>query len=327
MPVRPIRHQQPSRYKALLILFLVYIAWGSTYLGNKLSLEVAGPFLVSGARNILGGLVLALVLLVWNRRLNCPGWKDVVQHCAMALLVVLMTGSFIVWGQTQVTSAVAAIVSSLVPVFMILGGWLCAGEERPTAAQWAGMALGGTGVVLLARTQHAAGTSTLAGIAIVVIADVSWVAGSLYMKRHPLSSRLTMMESTSLLLLCGGMEALTLGILLGEHNALHWANLRPAVVAGFSWMVLGGSVLAYGCYLWLLQNVATPVAISYEYVTPVIALFLGAFVGGEVVTSSMLCASVLIIVSVLLVIRHRHGLRVYVRHYLLHKAPSRQSRS
>lgn len=308
------------------MLFLVYIAWGSTYLGNKLSLEVAGPFLVSGARNILGGLVLALVLLVRNRKLHCPSLKDVARHCAMAILVVLMTGSFIVWGQTQVTSAVAAIVSSLVPVFMILGGWLCAGEERPTAAQWVGMALGGAGVILLSWTQHEAGTSTLAGMAIVVLADISWVTGSLFMKRHPLSSRLTMMESTSLLLLCGGMEALTVGLLLGEHNALHWEHLRPGVIVGFSWMVLGGSVLAYGCYLWLLQNVATPVAISYEYVTPVIALFLGAFAGGEHISSSMLCACVLIIISVLLVIRHRHGLRVYVRHYLVHRYPPRQHR-
>ena len=39
----------------MLHLFLVYISWGSTYIGYKFSLGVAGPFLVGGSRMVIGG--------------------------------------------------------------------------------------------------------------------------------------------------------------------------------------------------------------------------------------------------------------------------------
>ena len=45
----------------MLHLFLVYISWGSTYIGYKFSLGVAGPFLVGGSRMVIGGILLFVV--------------------------------------------------------------------------------------------------------------------------------------------------------------------------------------------------------------------------------------------------------------------------
>ena len=52
------------------MLFLVYITWGSTFIGYKLTLEVVGPFFAAGGRS-LGGCVLLMALLMllghWTR--------------------------------------------------------------------------------------------------------------------------------------------------------------------------------------------------------------------------------------------------------------------
>ncbi|MDO5536502.1 MAG: EamA family transporter [Desulfovibrionaceae bacterium] len=313
---------KPSATRVLIVLILVYIAWGSSYLGNKFCLEVAGPFLICGTRNILGGSILSLVAAVLAGRWTCPHPIEIFRHAVMAIILVLMTSGFIVLGQTEITSAVAAVLASMVPIMLILGGWIFAGEERPNITQWVGMIAGGIGVVALAWSQQKAGTSTLWGIMIALIANVAWVAGSLIMKKHPIAGRLSILESTGLLIFMGGIECFLLGLILGEQHSLHWENVNAATVIAFSWMVVGGSVLAYACYLWLLNNVSTAVAISYEYVTPVIAMALGTWLGGEEISGIMLTASIVIIISVFLVIRHKHSMRVYLRRYsIAHARP------
>lgn len=68
--------RDPSPWFVFAVLFLVYIGWGSSYIGYKLSLEVAGPFLVAGGRAFIGGLLLAFMLLASGKWVR-PSWKTI----------------------------------------------------------------------------------------------------------------------------------------------------------------------------------------------------------------------------------------------------------
>lgn len=57
----------PLSLKILLNLFLVYVSWGSTYIGFKFTLEVLGPFLACGARMVLAGVVLSAAIACAGR--------------------------------------------------------------------------------------------------------------------------------------------------------------------------------------------------------------------------------------------------------------------
>ena len=59
----------------MLHLFLVYISWGSTYIGYKFSLGVAGPFLVGGSRMVIGGIVYRGKLATTTARWQWPRRK------------------------------------------------------------------------------------------------------------------------------------------------------------------------------------------------------------------------------------------------------------
>ncbi|WP_126243780.1 hypothetical protein [Chitinophaga rhizosphaerae] len=53
--------QRSNRSKLILALSLVYVLWGSTYLGVKIATEVLPPFLLSVLRFILaGGLMMGI---------------------------------------------------------------------------------------------------------------------------------------------------------------------------------------------------------------------------------------------------------------------------
>ena len=84
----------------MLHLFLVYISWGSTYIGYKFSLGVAGPFLVGGSRMVIGGILLALFLMLTGRWIR-PERKDWIHATWMGVFMVLLASGFLAKGQER----------------------------------------------------------------------------------------------------------------------------------------------------------------------------------------------------------------------------------
>lgn len=291
----------------MLHLFLVYISWGSTYIGYKFSLEVAGPFMVGGGRMLIGGLLLSLGLMLtgrWGR----PTKKDWIHASWMGVFMVLMASGFLARGQESVASSTAAVITGSVPITMLVAGWLFANEPRPNLMQWIGLCTGSCGLVLLAYSQpHVGGVqqSSIGGMIWVFSATLGWVAGTLLTRRFPFKTAISSLQTCALLLMVGGMECLLVGLLDGEFREFHWENMRWSVAIAFAWMCTGGSVIAYACYFWLLENVSIATAVSYEYVVPVIGIFLGWLLGGEVLTVKMLLACTLTVGSVFFIMRQK----------------------
>lgn len=296
-----------KRWLVVTNLVLVYISWGSVYIGFKFTLEVLGPFFACGARMALGGALLCAALLffgLWRR----PDRNDLTRIAWLSVFMVFFASGFLSKGQEYISSGMAAVVSGSTPISMLVGVWLFAGEKRPGLAQCIGLAGGFAGIMLLATgNASGAGQSDLAGIAWVLCATFGWVAGTILTKRYPADSGLPPMQSCALILLCGGLECLLAGWICGEAAMTRWQNLNMEVGIAFAWMVAGGSVIAYSCYFWLLRHVSTPVAVSYEYVVPIIGVFLGCLLGGEQPTPRMFAACALIVSSVFFVVWHKHN--------------------
>ncbi len=294
------------RLKTLLHLFLVYISWGTTYIGFKLTLEVLGPFFCVGFRMALGGLLLCLLLMLcgrWRR----PALRDLRHAAIYGIFMCVVASGFLSRGQLTVPSGVAGVICGSTPISMMLFGLLLAGEKPPSPIQWAGLFGGFCGLIILAASQRGglAGHGNLAGMLWIVGATFGWVGGSLLLRRFPERTAFPPLQSCGLLLLVGGLESVAVGLFCGEASAMRWHNLRPAVAIAFSWMVVGGGILAYSSYFWLLEHVSIATAISYEYVVPVIGIFLGWWIGGEEVSSRMLLGCALTIGSVFFVVRGR----------------------
>jgi len=76
---------------------------------------------------------------------------------------------------------------------------------------------------------------------------------------------------------------------------------RAASLAALAYLVVFGSVVAYSAFGWLLRNARPALATSYAYVNPMVALGLGAVLGGERVTSADLVGLALVLSAVALV--------------------------
>lgn len=289
------------RLRVLGFLILVYISWGSGFIGIRFAVERIPPFLMCGARMLLAGVLLYLITWLRGER-NSPDVGDWLHGSVLAFFMVFISSGVLSWAQAGMSSGTAALIMGSVPIWMILSGWLTGMEPRPTGGQALGLIGGFAGLFLLAVHQGAAAESSPIALFCVWLAALGWVAGSLYSKRLGGRTGLSLFRSSAWIMLLGGVQCLIWALISGEWSAFQPENLTPRALFAFGYMVAAGSIVGYSCYFWLLVHTRTEVAVSYEYVDPVIAVFLGWLLAGETVDGVMLTACALTVGSVFLLI-------------------------
>lgn len=280
-------------------LLACYLVWGSTYLAIRWALASFPPFFQMGTRFLAAG-VLLMGWMVWrSRRADHapPRWPTAAEWRNALVVGTLMLGG----GMGLTASAEQHVGSGLVAAFiavvpMLVCGWGLIFGQRPTRLEFAGMAVGLAGVVLL--VQGASFSAAPAGIASIVAATLAWSLGSvLSTTRTPLAPGAMGFASE---MLCGGAVLMVISLAMGEQPA--WPP-DPLAAAAWLYLVVFGSLIAFSAYLYLLGAASGAVATSYAFVNPVIALFLGVFLAGETVTRGEWIACGVLLAGVFLIFR------------------------
>jgi drug/metabolite transporter (DMT)-like permease len=164
-----------------------------------------------------------------------------------------------------------------------------------------GLALGLAGLAFLVGPDSlmGGGRADLIGAGAVLIASLSWAAGSIYSRHAPMPP--SPFLATAMEMLAGGAVLLTLGGALGEWRHIDPAQFSARSIAAFVYLIVLGSVVALSAYVWLLR-VSTPARVStYAYVNPVVAVLLGAVFAAEPLTPRMMIAAAVIVSGVALI--------------------------
>jgi drug/metabolite transporter (DMT)-like permease len=168
--------------------------------------------------------------------------------------------------------------------------------RRPSRLEILSMSIGTVGVVLLVRGSGF--SASAAGLAAISIATISWSAGSLLGAAKYKTTPGAMGLATQMI--CGGTLLLILSA--ATHESPQWPPTTEATLA-WVYLVTFGSLIAFSAYMTLLLSTPTPIAMSYTFVNPVIAMGLGAVLAGERLTPSDWLATAIIIGSVALLLR------------------------
>jgi drug/metabolite transporter (DMT)-like permease len=289
-------HEKPSRWKVWAAFAALYVLWGSNFLAIRYAAEAMPPFLMMGVRcAIAGALLFGWAWLREGARPTAAQWRS-----AAAVGVVLFLGchGLLAWAEQTVPSGVAALVLATTPVWLTLLDW-ATGGARPARNAVVGLALGLAGLAFLIGPSTGGGTPIVA-LLVLVASAFAWAAGSILSRHVALPKSLVITSGMQLL---GGSVALTIvGLALGEAGRMDARVLETRAVAGFAYMVIVSSLVGFTAYTWLLR-VAPPAQVgTYAFVNPVVALVVGAAVGGEALTGATLAASAVIVAGVALVV-------------------------
>jgi drug/metabolite transporter (DMT)-like permease len=290
----------PSRALVVLGFATIYIVWGSTYLGIRWAVETIPPFLMGGSRFLVGGALLHLYLRARGR--PAPTWVEVREGLIVGALLLLGGNGLVNWAEQYLPSGFTALIIGCTPVVFVLLEWLLPPHRRPGVGTACGLVLGTGGIALLQwpGTEQSGGLR-LGALVAILVASVSWGLGSLYSKRSRRGGDPFMAASVQMM--AGGVLQLLIGTAGGEWSrfALEAVTLRS--VLAWAYLVVAGSLIAFGTYIWLLRA-STPARVAtYAYVNPVIAVLLGWALAGEVVTWPMLGAAAAIVTAVVLITR------------------------
>jgi drug/metabolite transporter (DMT)-like permease len=277
-------------------LVSVYLIWGSTYLAIRYAVETTPPFLMAAARFLVsGGVLFAL-----RRLAGDPAPAPVEWRAATTVGIFLLVGGNggVVWAEQFVPSALAALLVATVPLWMALID-VFLGRHRPSVVETGGILVGFGGVVLLigSPSTSAHGMNSY-GAAALLLASLSWAAGSLYGRNAKLPA--SQLLGTAMEMLTGGAALLALSLIAGEWKQFDLAAVAPRSALALAYLTVVGSS-AFVAYVWLLRVAPTPLVSTYAYVNPLVAVFLGYFLAGELLTPRVLLATAVIISSVVLV--------------------------
>jgi len=129
---------------------------------------------------------------------------------------------------------------------------------------------------------------------------VSWATGSVISRKVPLPGR--PLVATAMEMLGGGTLLLIVGLASGQLGKLHPSHVSAASLAGFLYLIVFGSLVAFSAYVWLLKNAPTSLISTYAYVNPVVAVFLGWAVLSERITPMTLLSAAMIVGAVAIMV-------------------------
>lgn len=265
---------RPLDAKTVLAFFALYVIWGSTYLAIRIGLEhEMPPALFTGLRLALAGLIL-LTFASWR------GWRlRLARHDLVTVSVVgifLLCGGmfFTVLAQQYIPSSLSALIVAVIPLWVAAAEGVLPGMDRPTARGIAGLVLGFAGLALLMWPRltgvHGSGLEWL-GVGLQILATWLWTTGSLISRRRPVKAHAVV--ATGYEMLIAGAILLVAGLVTGE--APRMSGISAGGVWALAYLVIFGSCIAFTAFVWLLATVPTSKVMTYTYVNPVVAVFLG----------------------------------------------------
>ena len=282
-----------------LALGIVYVIWGTTYLGIRVTNETLPPLIAAGTRFVIAGAVL---FAVSTRRRDAQADPIGRPQWLAALLVgaglIAFGNGTVVLAERTVPSGTVALIFALVPLWIALWDRLV-GRRRLPGRVSVGLLLGFTGAALLVNDARLADVP-LSGLLLAVAASMSWAGGSLFARNARLPHR--PLVGNAMVMLAGGTISLIWGIARGELTLVDPDRFSMASLLALGYLVVFGSWIAFTSYLWLLRNARTSLVATYAWVTPMLAVYLGHLIANETLRSRSLIAGGVVLTAVALTV-------------------------
>jgi drug/metabolite transporter (DMT)-like permease len=197
----------------------------------------------------------------------------------------------VLWALQFADSGFASLIVASTPIWTTLIE-LVQYKKKPSTVLLVALFVGFLGVAALSIPSFGKGSTQAFAVLALLIGAVSWALGSVIQTRRPVNLAPQVMSAYHQLFASVGF--LLSSLLLGEPAA------QPNLSAWLAWLYLVGfgSVFAFTSYIYTLQLLPINIAMTYAYVNPVLALFLGWLLLNEPIGISTMLGAALVLVSV-----------------------------
>jgi drug/metabolite transporter (DMT)-like permease len=275
----PAINKKSGRPKAIFALGLVCFFWGTTWLASKEAVRHMPALQAAGIRQFVGGVCYVIYFIAKGAK--WPQGRDWSTILVLGFLNFALSNGLSTWGVQYISAGLGSIIGAIFPLWLVVIGLFRSGKKLKTSAI-IGLLIGFAGICVI-FSEHLRDfliPDFRFGIFLSLTATWSWAFGTLYTKKQAaffnpyFSLGLQMLLSGAFLLLVSHATGAALPLL-----QISWKSW-----AAIAYLVIFGSVISFIAYLYALQNLPTEQVSVYAYINPIVAVFLGWVIFGEVLT-------------------------------------------
>lgn len=272
-------HDQGMGLEEWCLLLVLALLWGGSFFFFKILVSAVPPFTVVLGRVGLAALALNFVLFFKSDRLTL-GRSAWLRLLLLGALNNIIPFSAIAFGETRISSGIAAILNATTPVFTIIVAHLFTHDEKLRWGKIIGIMMGFCGVgVLIGPALFGGGTQqSLLGEIACLTAALSYGFGGVYGRQFkglpPLKLATGQLTASTALVLPFS--------LLVDHP---WGLAMPSVTiwGAFAGIAFLSTALAFILYFRLLATAGATNLSLVTFLLPIMALLLGSVFLGETI--------------------------------------------
>jgi drug/metabolite transporter (DMT)-like permease len=291
--------QAPETKKAAVVMVLLVILWGYSWITSKIGLDYASPMDVVALRLELGILTLFIGLIWTGRPLKPQHWQ------ALLMIGLIQTGAFLLlntWALSEGGPGKTSVLVFTMPFWVLVFAWPML-HERIQGLQWLSVALAIVGLVFVLEPWQM--HTSLFSKMLAVIAGMCWAIGVVYAKRLHNRAKVEPLSFTFWQMIIGLVPVISCQLMF-ERPPIVWSNTFVAVTMFNGVMATGIGWLAW---LYVLHRLPAGTTSLSSLGIPVIAIIsswiqLGEQPGRSELIGMLLIGIALALLSYLSIRRH-----------------------
>jgi len=295
-----------NQLKLWVVIITLSLSVGSSFIAIKIVLDSISPLFAFSFRFMITGGILILVSYVFDRKnreiKEIKLWRNAL---VVGAILILGGHGLIAWGTQYLSAGIASLLNSTIPLWVVLFMFMMFHSKITNSAR-IGLALGFGGMIILVGPSIGGQGLSLIGVTSLLMSSMLWALGSIYSGKSFLPQNFLL--SAGMVTLVGGSLLLIPSFLIGEFNLIpSYSDIDLNLLISYLFLIFIGTIIPFAEFYWLLKVSTPPIANTFAYIAPIVAVFLGWAILDESVTYLTIIATVVILLGVALIVTTRNS--------------------
>lgn len=270
------------------------LIWGSTWLAIKIGLESVPPYLGAAIRFVIAVLLIAVIIRM--RGISIPFDRHAQKvYLSVSLFAFSIPYALIYWGQQFISSGLSSILFATLPFLVAIFSHFRLSNERLNKFKIFGIMIGFVGVFLIFSSDVSVNIEgALLGMLAIVLSAATAGFNLVTVKKygrniHPLAINFVGMSFGSVFLMVLGLATEDVTAVVIDEKA----------VGSILYLSVFGTVVTFTTLFWLVKHIEAVLLSLITFLTPIVAVLLGAIVLGEQLGAHTFVGAGLVLMGIL----------------------------
>ena len=284
--------------KGYVALAITCVLWGTTWVASKIGVNEIPALQMAYIRQFIAGICF-IGFFIFYKKLSLPSVKQFRWLLVMGILMFVFANGLSTWSLKYIPTGLSALIGALYPLSVVIIEKVFFKSKQLTVLTFIGLFLGltGVGIVFYEHAFHGLNKDFLIGLALSVLAMLSWSVGTIFLSRN--KAAINPYYGTGWQMLISSFILLVMAEI--TQPTVPFATISLKVWLVILYLVVFGSLISFAAFIYSMKKLPAAIASVYAYFNPLVAMLLASFLLNEKLTINILWGAIVTLIGVYLV--------------------------